>query len=56
MILRRLQKLMNLKTNIEKEHYVLGVRLTHKFKDFVLKYHTDFESDKIISIQLGIGE
>jgi hypothetical protein len=47
---------MDLKTNIQKDHYVFGVRLNYKFIVWALKYHTTLESDKMISIQFGLGE
>ncbi|MFC1569780.1 hypothetical protein ACFL4L_06060 [bacterium] len=46
---------IDLKTNIEKDHYVFGVRLNRKFIDWAIKYHTDFKADIIISIQFGIS-
>ena len=52
----RSQNWMELKTNIENLHYVFGVRLNRKFIEWALKYHTDFESKKMISIQFGLGE
>ena len=47
---------IDLRTNIEKEHYILGVRLNYKFIDWAVKYHTDFNEKGKISIQFGIGE
>jgi len=47
---------MDLKTNIKKDHYVFGIRLTRKFNTLAIKYHTDFEKKKMISLQFGIGE
>jgi hypothetical protein len=46
----------DLKTNIDEVHYIFGVRLNRKFIVWALKYHTDFETNKMISIQFGIGE
>ena len=46
----------DLKTNIAKAHYVFGVRLNRKFIEWAVKYHTDFESNTMISIQFGLGE
>jgi len=50
------QNWMDLKTNIKKNHYVFGVRITRKFNTLAIKYHTDFEKKKMISVQFGIGE
>ena len=47
---------IDLKTNIKDDHYVFGVRLNRKFIEWAIKYHTDFESHKMISIQFGLGE
>ena len=47
---------IDLKTNIQKDHYVFGVRLNCKFIEWTIKYHTDFETCKMISIQFGLGE
>ena len=52
----RAENWIDLKTNIDKDHYVLGVRLNHKFIEWAIKYHTDVEKNKIISIQFGLGE
>lgn len=47
---------IDLKTNIKKDHYVFGVRICRKFNTLAIKYHTDLDKEKMISIQLGIGE
>ena len=47
---------IDLKTNIKEDHYVFGVRSNHKFIEWAIKYHTDLESNKMISIQVGLGE
>ncbi len=52
----RSENWIDLKTNIKKDHYVFGVRLNYKFTEWAIKYHTDFENKKMISIQFGRGE
>ncbi len=39
---------IDLKTNVQNDHYVFGVRLNRKFLELDIKYHTDFESNKMI--------
>ncbi|KAA3658964.1 MAG: hypothetical protein DWQ10_10015 [Calditrichaeota bacterium] len=52
----RSQNLIDLKSNLEKNHFVLGVRLNRKFTEWAIKFHTDFETNRIITIQFGLGE
>jgi hypothetical protein len=47
---------ISLKTNINTDHYVTGMRLINKFKYLALKVHTDFKNKKIISVQFGLGQ
>ncbi|MBN1779787.1 hypothetical protein JW948_01555 [bacterium] len=45
----------DLKTNIGENHFVAGIRLNHRLTELALKYHTDFENNTKISVQLGLG-
>ena len=47
---------IDLETNVDQGHYVFGVRLIRKYVEWAVKYHTDLEDDRMISVQFGIGE
>ena len=52
----RSQNWINLQTNIKNFHYVFGLRFNHKYIDWGFKFHTDLDDDRMVSVQMGLGE